>query len=54
MRFEWDEKKNKSSFEKHGVWFEEAQTVWADARSAEFSDPEHSDEEDRFLRIGMS
>ncbi len=54
MRFEWDEKKNKSNFEKHGVWFEEAQTVWADASSAEFSDPEHSDEEDRFLRIGLS
>jgi uncharacterized DUF497 family protein len=54
MHFEWDEKKNKSNFEKHGVWFEEAQTVWADAHSEEFSDPEHSDEEERFLRIGLS
>src|SRR5262249_7181606 len=35
-------------------WFEEAQTVWADPRSMEFFDPEHSEEEDRFLRIGYS
>jgi hypothetical protein len=34
--------------------FEEAQTVWADPRSMEFLDPEHSEEEDRFLRIGYS
>lgn len=54
IRFEWDETKNKSNFEKHGVWFEEAQTVWADAHSAEFLDPEHSDDEDRYLRIGLS
>ncbi len=54
MRFEWDDRKNRVNFEKHGVWFEEAQTAWADSRSAEFFDPEHSAEEDRFLRIGFS
>ena len=54
MRFEWDEKKNRTNFEKHGVWFEEAQTIWADARSAEFFDPEHSEDEERFLRVGIS
>src|SRR3989344_7094455 len=54
MRFEWDDRKNQANHAKHGVWFEEAQTVWADARSAEFFDPEHSDEEDRFLKIGLS
>jgi uncharacterized DUF497 family protein len=54
MRFEWDEAKNRSNFRKHRVWFEEAQTVWADLRSIEFLDPEHSDNEDRFLRIGYS
>ncbi len=36
------------------MWFEEAQTVWADPRSLEFHDPEHSDDEDRFIRIGYS
>jgi uncharacterized DUF497 family protein len=54
MRFEWDESKNRTNFRKHGIWFEEAQTVWADHRSKEFFDPEHSDSEDRFLRIGFS
>ena len=45
MTFEWDEEKNLSNFRKHGVWFEEAQTVWADASSSEFFDPEHSESE---------
>ena len=54
MRFEWDESKNQSNYRKHGVWFEEAQTIWADERSAEFFDPEHSQAEDRFIRIGHS
>ncbi len=54
MRFEWDDRKNRTNYEKHGIWFEEAQTVWADARSAEFFDSEHSEEEERFLRIGTS
>jgi len=54
MRFEWDESKNRTNYRKHRVWFEEAQTVWADPRSVEFIDPEHSETEDRFLRIGHS
>ncbi len=54
MRFDWDDRKNRTNFEKHGVWFEEAQTVWADARSTEFFDSEHSEDEERFLRIGTS
>ncbi len=54
MRFEWDEVKNASNFRKHGVWFEEAQTIWADSRATEFYDPEHSTDEDRFIRVGHS
>ncbi len=54
MKFEWDKTKNDFNFKKHEVWFEEAQTIWADGHSVEFFDPEHSDEEDRFLRIGYS
>ena len=54
MRFEWDENKNNANHQKHGVWFDEAQTIWADEASREFFDPEHSDEEDRFVRIGFS
>ncbi len=54
MRFEWDEDKNLRNFRKHGVWFEEAQTVWADENAIEFFDPEHSEAEDRFFRVGNS
>lgn len=54
MTFEWDDEKNIANFRKHGAWFEEAQTVWADEKSDEFFDPEHSEDEDRFIRIGHS
>ena len=54
MRFEWDDGKNNANFKKHRVWFEEAQTVWADKKSQEYYDPDHSDNEDRFIRIGHS
>lgn len=54
LRFEWSEAKVKSNFEKHWVWFSEAQTVWADAHSVEFFYPDHSDREDRFIRLGRS
>lgn len=54
MRFEWDENKNVANFRKHSVWFEEAQTVWADEKAQEYFDPDHGDDEDRFIRIGHS
>ena len=54
MRFEWDDSKNLTNYRKHGIWFEEAQTVWADTRSLEFFDPDHSELENRFLRLGHS
>lgn len=54
MDFEWDENKNQKNFIKHNIWFEEAQTVWADFCACEYYDPEHSEDEDRFLRIGRS
>jgi uncharacterized protein len=54
VKFEWDAEKNVANFKKHSLWFEEAQTVWADPFSSEYDDPEHSDEEDRFLRVGYS
>lgn len=54
LRFGWDETKNKRNRSKHGVWFEEAQSVFDDPRSRVFHDSEHSDEEDRFLIVGMS
>ncbi len=53
IQFEWDEDKNKRNREKHGVWFEEAKSVFDDLSSRVFLDQEHSDEEDRFLILGM-
>ena len=54
IRFEWDEKKNKENIRKHGVSFEEAQTVFLDENAMRFFDPDHSQNEDRFIMLGMS
>lgn len=54
MTFEWDETKNHINQRKHGISFEEVQTVFEDAYAILFDDPDHSDEEERFLIIGMS
>ncbi len=54
LKFEWDETKNKLNRNKHGIWFEEAQSVFDDVIGRVFHDPEHSNEEDRFVVIGMS
>ncbi len=52
--FEWDKKKEKINFEKHGVTFDEATTVFYDEHAVQYYDPDHSDAEDRFLLLGMS
>ena len=54
MRFEWDENKNQINQHKHGISFEEAQTVFEDVYAILFDDPDHLDQEERFLLIGMS
>jgi uncharacterized DUF497 family protein len=54
LRFAWDERKNRGNRAKHGVWFEEAQSVFQVPRGRVFYDPEHSEEEDRFLLLGVS
>jgi hypothetical protein len=51
IRFVWDPKKNTASQRKHGVSFEEAQTVFYDEYAQLIADPDHSDEEDRFIRL---
>jgi hypothetical protein len=48
LRFDWDERENKSNRAKHDVWFEEAQSTFDDPHTRVFYDPEHSEEEDRF------
>jgi uncharacterized DUF497 family protein len=54
MRFEWDPQKAKLNLKKHGVSFDEAVTVFYDPLSATFDDPDHSDEEQRYITIGFS
>jgi len=54
LRFDWDERKNRANRTKHGVWFEEAQSVFDDPRALLFPDPDHSEEEERFILLGAS
>jgi uncharacterized DUF497 family protein len=54
LGFEWDDTKNKENIKKHGVSFEEAQTVFLDENAIRFFDPDHSNDEDRFIMLGMS
>lgn len=51
--FEWDENKNEINKRKHGLSFETAREVFYDKSAILFDDPDHSDEEERFLIIGM-
>ena len=54
IAFEWDERKSRENKRKHKVSFEEAQTVFLDENAIRFFDPDHSEDEDRFIMLGMS
>ena len=54
LSFEWDEEKDLSNRRKHGVNFDEAKTVFNDPRSITIADERHSDNEDRYIDIGIS
>jgi uncharacterized DUF497 family protein len=54
LRFEWDPRKNAANIRKHGVSFEEAETVFADEYARLIDDQEHSVQEDRFVLLGLS
>ena len=54
IHFAWDEAKNRSNIRKHGVSFEEARTTFFDDAARIIDDPDHSQQEDRFLLLGMS
>jgi uncharacterized DUF497 family protein len=54
LGFEWDRKKARSNEKKHGVSFEEAQTVFSDENGLLLDDPDHSEREARYLLLGMS
>jgi len=52
--FDWDSEKSKVNHKKHGVSFEEAESVFEDEQAVTIYDEKHSDDEDRFIIIGIS
>jgi uncharacterized DUF497 family protein len=54
LTFEWDIKKDAANLRKHGIPFEEAKTVFTDPFARLIADPDHSDDEDRFILLGAS
>ncbi len=54
LHFVWDTQKATTNYSKHGISFEEAQSVFDDEYARLRYDPDHSQDEDRFLLLGMS
>ncbi len=54
MQFEWNIGKAERNLSKHGVSFEEAKTVFDDPLYLDFYDPDHSEDEERYLIVGES
>ena len=52
--FEWDQKKSEENERKHDITFEEAKTVFNDPFAITIDDPDHSDDEYRYIDIGFS
>ena len=54
LRFTWDPKKDQINQRRRGISFAEAKTVFYDENALLIDDPDHSDDEDRFIMIGLS
>ena len=54
LTFEWDANKEKTNIKKHGVSFIDAKTAFHDEYAMQFYDPDHSDDEDRFILLGTN
>ena len=54
LGFTWSPAKARANEKKHGVSFTEAQSVFVDEQARLLDDPDHSEDEDRFLLLGMS
>lgn len=54
IEFQWDPTKARDNLKKHGVSFEEAKSVFFDEYARQFFDEEHSDDEERFIMLGVS
>jgi len=54
IKFDWDNRKAQDNLRKHRIDFNEACTVFADTLSITIADPDHSDDEERWVTIGLS
>ena len=54
ITFEWDASQASLNKKKHGISFDEAKTVFFDENAKVIHDPEHSDDEERFIILGLS
>ena len=54
MTFPWDDRKDLANQRKHGISFKEAATAFADENARLKHDPDHSEDEDRFILLGFS
>ena len=54
LRFAWDKRKERANIKKHGVSFDEARAVFFDEKAIQYYDPDHSEDEDRFILLGIS
>jgi uncharacterized protein len=54
VAFSWDETKNRANIKKHGVSFQEASTIFSNLPLEIYDDPDHSQNEQRFIAIGFS
>jgi len=54
VQFEWNREKARKNLIKHKVSFDEAATVFGDPLAITIDDPDHSQEEQRFLTTGMT
>ena len=54
LSFQWDKNKDVLNYKKHGIHFSEVSTVFYDENAKEYFDPDHSENEERYLMLGMS
>ncbi len=54
LDFVWDQRKDRANYRKHKVWFEEAATAFRDENAKVYDDPDDSEDEDRFILLGLS
>jgi uncharacterized DUF497 family protein len=54
INFKWDDEKARSNERKHGITFDEAKSAFYDDCAKVINDDVHSDDEDRFILLGLS